>query len=111
MPLAQRRARKDDRGMSQFTHLIQGLQAGHTVVARPRGTSMTPLIESGQEVCIVPLLPGEEIRVGNVVLCRVHGTDYLHLVKAVDGDRVQIGNNHGHVNGWTSRAKVYGKVI
>ena len=41
---------------------------------------------------------------------RVAGTTYLHLVSAVDAGtgRVQISNNRGRVNGWTSRDKVYG---
>ena len=41
--------------------------------------------------------------------CKVHGNHYTHLVKAKDEKRgVQIGNNHGHINGWTKN--VYGKV-
>ena len=34
----------------------------------------------------------------------------MHLVSAVDAtrDRVQISNNRGRVNGWTSHARVYG---
>jgi hypothetical protein len=42
------------------------------------------------------------------VLARVAGTVYLHLVSAVNADRVQISNNRGRVNGWTNHALVYG---
>jgi hypothetical protein len=44
------------------------------------------------------------------LLVRVAGTNYLHLVSAVDPDRarVQISNNRGRVNGWTGHARVYG---
>jgi hypothetical protein len=41
----------------------------------------------------------------------VKGTFYLHLVKAINGDTYQIGNNRGHINGWTSRNCIYGKCI
>jgi hypothetical protein len=37
------------------------------------------------------------------VLCKVRGAEYLHLVKAIQGSRFQIGNNRGHVNGWWER--------
>lgn len=29
---------------------------------------------------------------------------------AIEGDRYQISNNHGHINGWTTRTKIYGIV-
>ena len=49
------------------------------------------------------------LQVGDIVLCKVNGRQYLHLVKAVQGNRVQIGNNCGRVNGWVSAGCVYGK--
>lgn len=90
-----------------FKHAIEQLAEGNTVVINPKGNSMTPLIESGDSVEIKPCKI-EEIKIDDVLLCKVKGTDYLHLVKAVDGDRFLIGNNHGKVNGWTRT--VYGKV-
>jgi len=70
---------------------------------------MLPRIRSGQ-LCTLEPSDGE-ISVGDVVLCTVNGRDYLHLVTALQGDRVQIGNNRGHINGWTSRSKVYGRLV
>jgi hypothetical protein len=70
---------------------------------------MTPIIRSRQPVRIVPVVP-ETVERGDVVLAKVAGRFYLHLVSAVQGERVQISNNHGHVNGWTSRDRVYGIV-
>ena len=50
---------------------------------------------------------------GDIVLFRVDGNVFLHLVKAVEAEddarRVLIGNNRGKVNGWTK--VVYGKVV
>ncbi|NUR64902.1 MAG: S26 family signal peptidase, partial [Streptomyces sp.] len=47
---------------------------------------------------------------GDIVLARVAGTVYLHLVSSVDlaRKRVQISNNRGRVNGWTSHDRVFG---
>lgn len=85
----------------------QDLQAGKTVRFRPRGNSMMPIIESGQLVTVSP--DTLTVAVGDVVFCKVNGTFYVHLVKAIDGDRFQIGNNRGRINGWTKQ--VFGKVI
>lgn len=68
---------------------------------------MEPLIRSGQAVTVRPNGP-DPPRPGDVVLCRVRGQHYLHLVKAVQGDRYLIGNNRGGTNGWVSRHAIYG---
>lgn len=67
---------------------------------------MRPLVESGARVTLEPVTI-QELEVGDVVLCRVAGNVFLHLVKAKAGGRVQIGNNRGKINGWTSA--VYGR--
>jgi hypothetical protein len=56
------------------------------------------------------------LAVGDIVLCKVKGAQYLHLVKAVraadGGDaRYQIGNNRGGINGWIGRAQIYGRLL
>lgn len=98
--------------MSQFASYIAKLQAGETVSLRPQGGSMKGLIESGQ-LCTVEPVSGDRVKKGEVVLCRVMGCDYLHLVKAVRGKGGEceflIGNNRGGTNGWT-RA-VYGRCV
>jgi hypothetical protein len=53
----------------------------------------------------------EELKVGGVVLCKVIGREYLHLIKAVQGERNQIGNNRGRINGWVSRNGILGKCV
>lgn len=67
---------------------------------------MTGRISSGQ-LCTIAPLDRDPVK-GEVVLCKVRGNQYLHIVSAVKGDQFQISNNHGHVNGWTSRKNVYG---
>lgn len=86
---------------------IERLKAGETVSFRPKGNSMVPLIKSG-ELCTVAPAQGVALKKRDVVLCKVGGAQYLHLVTALRGDEVQISNNRGRVNGWTPRSKVYG---
>lgn len=86
------------------------LLAGETVTFRPRGNSMTPKIKSGQLCTVEPL--GAAPETGDVVLCLVRSSYYLHLVKAVDAARgFQIGNNHGGINGWVNRTHIYGRLV
>ncbi|MGW0949000.1 S26 family signal peptidase [Streptomyces sp. NPDC002623] len=82
---------------------------GSTVTFRPSGSSMIPLIRSRQQVVVAPVDPSK-LEVGDIVLARVAGTVYLHLVSSVDlaRKRVQISNNRGRVNGWTSHDRVFG---
>ena len=83
--------------------------AGARVELRPSGSSMVPLIRSRQRVVVAPVDPAT-LEVGDIVLARVAGTVYLHLVSAIDQarKRVQISNNRGRVNGWTSYDRVFG---
>ncbi|TXS26307.1 S26 family signal peptidase [Streptomyces sp. adm13(2018)] len=95
--------------MGAMSAVAGRVAGGATVTFRPSGSSMIPLIRSRQQVVVVPVDPAK-VEVGDVVLARVAGTVYLHLVSAVDHDRkrVQISNNRGRVNGWTGHARVYG---
>jgi hypothetical protein len=70
---------------------------------------MSGKVESGQLVTVAPI-ENHKLAVGDIVLCKVNGIQYLHLVKAISGDRFQIGNNKGRINGWTSRRNVFGVV-
>lgn len=65
-------------------------------------------IKSGQ-LCTIQPTEASLVEVGDIVLCKVNGNFYLHLVTAKQGDRCQISNNKGHINGWTT--SVYGKCI
>lgn len=96
--------------MGWATGYIGLLQAGETVQFRPRGNSMRGKIESGQ-LCTVAPVTEEDLEVGDIVLCKVNGSQYLHLIKAIDGERFQIGNNRGRINGWVSRHAIYGKCV
>jgi hypothetical protein len=98
--------------MGQLQGYASRVAAGEVVRFRPRGSSMAPLIRSRQLVTVEPVDPAT-VKVGDIVLARVAGTIYLHLVSAVDhrAGRVQISNNRGRVNGWTSHARVYGRCV
>lgn len=86
---------------------IARLQQGQVVTLRPRGHSMVGRVNDGDLVTVEPI--GErDLHAGDVVLVRVHGREYLHLVKAIQGGRALIGNTRGGVNGWVGRQAIPG---
>ena len=89
---------------------IEDLIAGHTVQFRPHGRSMEPRILSGQ-LCTVEPVDASTLSVGDVVLCTVGCAQYVHIVKAIDQNRFQIGNNKGGINGWIGPDTVHGKLV
>lgn len=95
--------------MGWATEHIEKLKNGETVSFRPRGNSMTGKIESGQ-LCTVAPVEEAALSKGDIVLCKVNGSEYLHLIKAVKGKRYQIGNNRGRINGWITFGSIYGKL-
>ena len=97
--------------MGWATGHIARLRSGETVQFRPRGHSMKGKIDSGQLCTVVPVADPATLEVGDIVLCKVNGQQYLHLIKAIQGPRFQIGNNRGGVNGWISAGGIYGLCI
>jgi hypothetical protein len=96
--------------MGWAAHYISKLKNGETVLFRPRGNSMSGKIESGRLCTVEPIDP-RSIEVGDIVLCKVKGYEYLHLVKAIQGQRFQIGNNKGRINGWITANSIFGKCV
>jgi len=88
---------------------VEKLLKGETIVSKEPGNSMVPKIKHRQPVIIAPC-KWEDVEKGDIVYCKVRGRIYTHLVKAKsDSKGCLIGNNRGHINGWTKQ--VYGKVI
>ena len=97
--------------MGWARHYIAKLKAGEIVAFRPRGNSMQGKIESGQLCTVEPISDMATLQVGDIVLCKVGGSQYLHLIKAIQGPRFQIGNNRGRINGWVTASGIYGRCI
>lgn len=71
---------------------------------------MFPRIRSGQLCTVSPVRP-EDVVVGDVVLCKVRGREFLHFVKAVRDGQFLIANSDGHVNGWIGPKALFGKLM
>lgn len=97
--------------MANMRAVAARVQKGETVQFRPTGNSMTGRVESGQLVTVAPLAEDTELRKNMVVLVKVKGNVYLHLIKAIRSGQYQIGNNKGGINGWVSRNAIYGTML
>jgi phage repressor protein C with HTH and peptisase S24 domain len=89
--------------------IIEKLRSGETVKIRGHGNSMTPRFKNGDKITLAPIT--ESPKVGDAVFCKVGGNIFTHLITAIQGERFQISNNHGHVNGWITVNAIYGKSI
>lgn len=96
--------------MSWATHHIEKLRKGETVQFRPIGNSMKGKIESGQLVTVCPIRE-QTLKVDDIVLCKVKGGYFLHLIKAINAGKFQIGNNKGSINGWIAPNAIFGICI
>lgn len=72
---------------------------------------MTSRIESRQLCTVEPVADPSTLQVDDIVLCRVKGADYLHLIKAIENHRFQIGNNRGYINGWIGPNTIFGRCV
>ena len=93
--------------MNWATQAIEALQKGESAKIRPRGQSMKGKVNDGDLVTLEPCIP-EKLAVGDIVLVKVKGYIYLHLIKAINGQRFLIGNNRGGTNGWVGAHCIYG---
>jgi SOS-response transcriptional repressor LexA len=92
-------------GWAKFA--IEKLQQGETCQIRPSGHSMTGRVNHKNLVTLEPCKT-EDLKVGDVVLVRVKGNVFLHLIKAINNGRFLIGNNRGGINGWVGANGIYG---
>jgi hypothetical protein len=100
--------------MARINFVLKMLEERNEAIWKPKGNSMTPKIDSGDQVKVITCSI-HAYRVGDAVYAKVKGSYYLHLLTAIDtsaGDgynaRYQISNNHGHVNGWTDSKNMFG---
>jgi SOS-response transcriptional repressor LexA len=92
---------------------VAKLQAGQVTQVRPTGHSMQGRLDEGDLVTLAPC-DSRDLAIGDIVLARVKGRHYshlvLHLVVERESDRFLIGNNHGRRDGWITAEDIFGKV-
>lgn len=65
-------------------------------------------IDNGDLITVSPDIANLEV--GDAVLCKVKGSHYVHLIKAIKDEQYLIGNNRGGTNGWITKNAIFGKV-
>ena len=81
------------------------MEQGETIISREPGNSMVPLLYSREPVILEPVKDWSVFKKGDIAYVKIHGNYYTHLVHGVDSEKgLLIGNNHGHVQGWTKKS-------
>ena len=74
---------------------------------------MAGRIGDGDLVTLSPVI-AEELETGDIVLARVRGRRFfhlvLHLIHQRGENRFLIGSNHGRLDGWIGFDDIFGKV-
>ncbi len=96
--------------MGWASEYIEHLRKGETVTFRPVGRSMEPVVKSGSLCTVAPVDP-LQLHTGDVVLCKVRNSQFLHFVKQIHMGRFLIGNNRGGTNGWIGPLEIYGRLV
>lgn len=87
---------------------VEKLEKGECIISREPGNSMTPKLQSREPVILEPMNDWNMFEKDDIAYIKIHGNYYTHLVYGVDKEKgLLIGNNHGHVQGWTR--KVFAK--
>jgi len=87
------------------------LKNGETCIVTGYGNSMTPKLKNGESVIMEPVTENTILEKNDIVLCKVNGHYYCHLISAIKNNSYQISNNHKRVNGWISKDNIFGKMI
>lgn len=75
------------------------------------GGSMEPVLHSGDILHFLSITEETRLFEGDIVFCEVNGGLLLHKIIAINGDKIQIGNNKGKMNGWTTRKHIFGRHV
>ena len=90
------------------------LAEGRTFTVQPRGNSMGGIIADSNKVTLAPC-DSAHIQLGDVVLARVQGKRYrhivLHQIHAIEAGRLLVGGSVGRLDGWISAEDVFGRVV
>lgn len=87
------------------------LRLGETCIVVGYGNSMTPKLMSGEAVIMEPVNEDTILYKNDIVLVKVNGHYYCHLISAIRGNSYQISNNHKHINGWVAKKNIYSRMI
>lgn len=89
---------------------LESLKEGKVVAIVPRGISMLPFINGGEDR--VYLMKKEKVAEGDIVLVEYNGKHILHRVYGIDGKRLRLmGDGNLEGNEWVVAESVLGTAV
>lgn len=97
------------RVVQNIEDVIKALKDGETIARYEFGSSMRPILVSGQYARLEPLK--EEPQIGDAVFCCVHGHWMTHMIwmKNRHSGSYLIGSTSGQMYGWTNKVLAIAK--
>lgn len=97
--------------MSKASYFADLLRQNQTIEKyKEAGNSMLPIIKSNQPVTLIPVTEETELKIDDIVFCKVKGNYFTHKITKMKGNKYLISNNKGHDNGWVTKRNIFGKV-
>ncbi|ACZ10274.1 Uncharacterised protein [Sebaldella termitidis] len=102
--------------MSKASFVASLLTQGQMIEKyKEAGNSMLPILKSNQPVTLEPVTDESDLKINDIVFCKVKGNYYTHLISGVRNKNghteYQISNNHKYVNGWIKKKNIFGRVV
>lgn len=89
---------------------VKILEEKNEVAIKCNGRSMIPLIHPKETIHLKKVLISQ-LRVGDAVFVRIKRALQVHILSAIDNDRMQISNRKGFINGWVGKNSIYGLAV
>ena len=102
--------------MSKASFVASLLTQGQMIEKyKEAGNSMLPILKSNQPVTLEPVTDESDLKINDIVFCKVKGNYYTHLISGIRNKNgqteYQISNNHKFVNGWIKKKNIFGRVV
>lgn len=86
---------------------IKVLEEKGEIILKCNGNSMRPIIAPQEEIHLKKV-PFSKLRVGDAVFVRINKNLQVHKISAINGERFEISNNKGWVNGTVGQQAIFG---
>ena len=102
--------------MSKASFVASLLTQGQMIEKyKEAGNSMLPILKSNQPVTLEPVTDESDLKINDIVFCKVKGNYYTHLISGIRNKNghteYQIRNNQKYVNGWLKKKNIFGRVV
>jgi hypothetical protein len=87
---------------------VAALKRGRAIQVEVTNALLAPKVKQGAVLTFKPVTDATVLKPGDVVLCNADDRERILLVKSISVGRVKLGTATKVLEGWASRASIYG---